>query len=300
MKRRMRRLRRGIKSYKLELIIIGLVFGVMFICMMHHSNSFIALMNYFINEDAHSILSAEAKTFNVHPIIFIVFRSFYYGNPFDNIIIWSTNLFQLLLPFLAGLAAFSFYESHVNINKFIYYRKRNYRIEILKKINLSASKIAFAIYIAYLLFYFICVIFGKKPTWSDYPTNLLPRSLLLDILGNNFYIDSSILYWLLEGTIRFFFVPYVYGVFSCFISVCFGSAKKGYYGTCIYYISLCAIASVLSLFKDPYQLSMYINPSVIMASGTYELKTIPLLICSGLPLYLSTILLCINKKVIYD
>ena len=208
-------------------------------------------------------------------------------------IIFSTTLFQLCITFIAGIGGIMFAQRFRGIEKMKYYRYDSSR-SAFYRLSLSASfKWALAIFAGYLVVWAIFSLIAPAPDPTFYQE--IPRTLFLDILGNDFYFEHTSLYWLLEGMVRFLWVPFTYAFFTCALVLTDLDYKLIYLVPNLYYIIMTAFSStILSMFSD--ELALCLNPSVIMASGSYELSTISLLIPTLIPLLCAFIIAGYNLR----
>ena len=199
---------------------------------------------------------------------------------FDYTIIFGTNLAQIFVPALASVAGICFYKHFHSVFQMSLYRVRKYDIYLLKEISVYAGKMALAFFVAYLLFY---VFTG--------------RELLLDILGDNFYYEHTYLYYILDGVVRFLYMPFVYAFLSCSLAVVCRSEKQVFLLSNIYYYGMTIVG--FATYMSWGQASLYINPSVIMASGSYyDINTWLLLLNNFIPVLFSLGLLFAGRKTV--
>lgn len=290
-----------LKKYKIEIILFIVTFSIMLIALYLDHNVFIALYKYLTDTSAKESLTVFIESTSIFPpIIYLLLRPFITNQPFDHLIIWGTNFFQLLISFLSSIACYIFAQNHININQMKYYRKKKMFKTVLLEILKCSFKIAFSIFLGYFCFYLISIIGGIRPTPSLYQSGILPRTLFLDWLGNDFYFNFAELYWILEGIIRFFLVPFQYAFISCVLFIFTRSIKYSYILCNSYYVFLSAILGAVDVFSFPFKLDKYLDPSVIMASGSYDLATLPLLFYSFLPFFVCLILLHIFRRKVYE
>ena len=211
---------------------------------------------------------------------------------FDYTIIFGTNLAQIFVPALASVAGICFYKHFHSVFQMSLYRVRKYDIYLLKEISVYAGKMALAFFVAYLLFYvFIYNLSGGA--LMEYTG----RELLLDILGDNFYYEHTYLYYILDGVVRFLYMPFVYAFLSCSLAVVCRSEKQVFLLSNIYYYGMTIVG--FATYMSWGQASLYINPSVIMASGSYyDINTWLLLLNNFIPVLFSLGLLFAGRKTV--
>ena len=211
---------------------------------------------------------------------------------FDTTMIFGTNLAQIFVPALASVAGIYFYRHFHSSFLMKFYRVEKYNIYLLKEICVYAGKMALAFFAAYLLYYVFVYHISNQP-FMDYAG----RELLLDILGDSFYDAHTYLYYLLDGMVRFLFMPFVYAFLSCTLAVVCKSEKQVFLLSNIYYygMTIVGFATYMSLGN----VSLYLNPSVIMASGSYnDINTWLLLLNNSVPVLLSLGLLFARRKAV--
>lgn len=211
---------------------------------------------------------------------------------FDYMIIFGTNYFQLLLPCITSLAGVFIFIRNKTIYNYSIYRNKIYKNYLKSEILRNSLLFSITIFLSYITF-FVLIFYITKGKNTDY----LTRTLFIDIIGNSFYYNHTHLYYFLDGCIRFLLIPFVYSFFSSTVALLCQSMKKMLFMSNIYYYGMCAIGFVFYfLFGD---IALYINPSVIMASGSYSyINTLLLLLFSMVPIVIGGFLLKNKEK--YD
>lgn len=267
-------------------LIFMLVFAI------NETNIFIILKNYLLDTDFRDNywIVEGGKYVGFNPLKVIINVLGEYNWKFDYIIIWGTNFFQTLIPIFASIAGFLFYRDFHSIYKNIIYRIKNYRSFIVKEISVKSLKISLSIFSAYISFFLIILIITKGEL-----NNTITRELFLDILGKEFYSDHTYLYYLLDGFVRFFLIPFIYSFFSCSISMFLKTKKQVLFAPILYYFGLSVVAVFTGYLIG--HLSIYINPITIMISGSYnDINTYYLTFINILPILISVIVLKRNFK----
>lgn len=291
---------RYIRKLKIEASIFAIILFISILSVLFDTNSFAVIYRYLTFEPVRLATDMVAKENNLSTFIYLLNYSLSIGKPLDVVIIWGTFMFQLILPFIATIGVFRFYKKHTGINKLIYYRKQNY-IQSIRKLALNESiRISLSIFSAYLMILVFYRLVGTTPVQEYYSIGNMPRTIFLDWLGNSFYYDFPFFYWSLEGLARFLLFPFIYSYCACILSVVVLSAKKSYLIVNLYYVIASAIFGGISLIGLPFQLDLYLNPSVILASGSYDLKTLPLLLGTILPLLWVEIIFYKKRVFLYD
>lgn len=211
---------------------------------------------------------------------------------FESTIIFGTNLAQIFVPVLASVAGIYFYRRFHSVFDMVFYRVKKYDDFLIKEIAVYAGKMALAFFVAYLLFYAFVYNISNGSLMDN-----AGRELLLDILGDSFYNNHTYLYYILDGIIRFLFMPFVYAFLSCTLAVACKSEKQVFLLSNIYYYGMTIVG--FATYMSWGELSLYINPSVIMASGSYyDINTWLLLLNNSVPVLISFVLLYVRRKAV--
>ncbi len=192
---------------------------------------------------------------------------------FDTKIIFSTQLFQLFIPLYGVLAGICFYRERRTVYRFEYFRNCRYRRMIFLKAVKHSVCAALSVFVPYMLFViFMRIATGADPRWFG----CMSRTLFDDVLPEGFYLRHIFAYYVLEGSVRFFLIPSVYAVFSEAAVLISPGFKTAAAAPVLYYYGLSAIG--FALYWIIPQVSLYVNPSVIMAAGSYSDINTPLII----------------------
>lgn len=232
--------------------------------------------NFFAGtENAKELANVEPSVINI--IKHVLSNAQY---TLDVSIIFGTRWFQILIPLFAIMSGVVFYNSYNTVMNFEFYRKTKYRPTVFGSVLKNSLKIAVAIFLAYLIFLlFINNIATSGWMGSD------ERSFFSDILGNRFFIEHTLLYFVLEGIVRFLLIPFAYATLAQSIVLLGKDLKEVIAAPILYYYGLSAVGYAASIIV-PW-LAIYINPSVIMASGTYDnYSSIILILVNLIPLFI--------------
>lgn len=223
--------------------------------------------------------SVKAMEFTLWSASLYFFNDAIKHSSIDATIIFSTIYFQLLLPIISSLAGYFFYQKYNSIYKMILYRAGTFRDNVIKSIHIESFKIALSIFTAYLILLFFVSI-------SPINNSVIEgsRTFLLDYLGVNFFIHHTLLYFLIEGFFRFFIYPYILAFFACSLVLLNLNSKAVYITPILYYYGLSLLMHSLSFVFG--QITIYLNPTTIMSSGDYTIRSIPLIIGTFLPFYI--------------
>lgn len=200
---------------------------------------------------------------------------------FDFSMIFSAYFFQLIIPLFAVVSGIAFYKIYNTIFQFKAYKSRKrYRFQLLFEMFKHSSKLSLAMYIPYLIFLLFI---------NSVSTELVSgagRTLFSDLLGSEFYLTHTVLHFVLEGFILFFLMPFVYSMLAQSIVVLNLSVKEVVAAPLVYYYGFSALG--FALYTIVPNVSLYLNPSVLMASGSYDyFNTIGLILVNMVPLFIA-------------
>lgn len=268
----MKSLFKTMKNYK-KYIVLSLVYLlIMIICMFLETNILTLLFHFFSNNTYRDKIMNIYNDYNLIAcfikLIYNLFSNFEWS--IDYIIIWSTNIFQFSLPFVAILGFLWEEES-----------KKSHNMMISIK---CATKMASSTFIAYIIFYLLVIIICRGH-FSTY----ISRSFLCDIFGKSFYYNHAYVYYLIDGFVKFFLMTFIYSYCGSLMSVSLNNESKIYFCYYLPIIYFCfSIISTLLVYVIG-DISMYLSPLTIMIAGSYfNISTpiiilvnfIPALICS--------------------
>lgn len=206
----------------------------------------------------------------------------------EGLFVWSTELYQILLPIIVSVSCFATFNQKETINHYIYPRKKKYRTFVFEDVLKKSIAMAFSVYIGFVIIWVINHFLYTHMIDPQHPG----RSLLSDILGKRFFIENTFLYFLLEGAIRFFFMPFIYSFFANACAYVVNKGWKAYLASNLYYFVLAIVGFVLLVIgSEAGRVAIYITPSVIMSSGDYEFSTYIILLTNSLPLLIGSFIL---------
>lgn len=270
---------------KTNIIIFLICIFVMFYCLVSQTNLFEILYMYLFDSDFRSNFGmAESNIqqhYNLFGVIVNVLTDFSWE--FDTSLIFSTNLFQIFLPLLCSISGISF-AYYINTLYPLEMYRYNTKKTIIKKIFFHTLNCAVCFLYSYIIIYLIVLLLTQGQL-----NGTVTRNLFNEIFGFNLFLRNPYIYFIIEGLIRFFLMPFVYVFFSCTIALVFASYKKVLFSTNLYYFGVSAIAFGLSYLTSK---SIYINPTSIMVVGSLNnVNTTLLLIFSCIPLWISLLIL---------
>lgn len=210
---------------------------------------------------------------------------------FDYIMIFGTNSFQVIMPFLCVITGVRYHNKFYTVDKLKMYRFKKIKYYLSSTMLKQAFLTSIFIFLSFVLYYLFCLKLANAPIMED-----MRRDLFADIFGSSFYYNHLYLYYFLEGIIKFFVVPFVLTILSL-CSVLFLKKRKVVFTAMpLFYYGMAICAFVIALYNDT--ISMYLNPTSIMASGTFiEFSTILLFIPYFIMILLSIFLVIyyVNK-----
>ena len=281
-----------LKDNMFYVVIFIICIIIMILYTLNQTNVFSICKNFIFNSNFRenfSLAESEIKIqYNLVDVFVYVISDYMWR--FDYMIIFGTNLFQLILPFFTATAGLYFYKKYNTLYKMSLTRVINFKSFIKKEILNDSLKMAITMFTSYMcLFLILYIICGGK--FMDY----MGRELYLDILGHGFYDKHVYLYYIMDGFARFFFMPFVYTYFACTVATIFSSKKSVFFISNIYYYGLAVIA--FGLYNIIGQKAIYLNPTVIMASGSYtHVNTLLLFLINVIPILASYIYLTYYNK----
>lgn len=226
--------------------------------------------------DLGRFLNADANAFDI--FLVVIKHS---SRTFDYDIVWSTRIFQIIIPLFSIICGIDFYKKYHTIYKFSSHKNKSYPKLLVKKIMGNACLLSACLYTAYFVFLIAMFIVS-----NGHVSGQLVRELFLDWFGEKFYLGNEVIYFLVEGFLRFFIIPFVY---SCFAQSCvlvFKHLKHVIAVPLLYYYGLTAVGFALLNYYPNF--ALYINPVIIMASGDHTgINTCFIILSNLMPLYIS-------------
>lgn len=252
---------------------------IMFFCTFLDTNVVKIISKYFSNETFKNEIMIIYNNFNfiscLFEIVVDIIKNYEWN--FDYIIIWSTNIFQISLPFLAIFGFFNYKNC-----------KNNDKLSFKKLAKKDSIKAAICVFIAYLIFFLLIIIIcqGKHSTY-------ITRQFLSDILGDKFYFNHIYLYYLIDGFIKYFIMSYIYIYSGSLLSYTFNDIINNKNVLCYYFIIIYFFLSIVStiLVYIIGDMAIYSGPHSIMIAGTFlNISSLIMFAVNLLPLIISCIL----------
>lgn len=253
---------------KIYFILFIIFLFIMFLCTLYELNLFELIKQYYFN---------NIKT---KPLLLFLKEKISENNyGFDYIIIWGTNIFQCIIPFFGIISIYLLQDALKNFN--------------LKKVFLSAFKISMTVFCAYLIYYLSMIYLFNGTTNSN-----ISGELFLDIFGKNFYYSNVYFYYILDGLIKFLFIPFIYIVFGIILNQIISKKVICSYLLIIYYYGISLFALMLKEFIG--NIAIYFNPSTIAYINIYtNINTVFLLFTNLFPIFISLFLYFLKIKKCY-
>lgn len=209
---------------------------------------------------------------------------------FDVSVIFGTVWFQVIIPLFSVISGIEFYNSFHSIIQIKIHNKKRYRTAIIKEIISNALKLASSIFISY--FVFLVIVFFIENTGR---LGADGRTMFSDLFGNGLYVNHTFIYFILEGLVRFLLIPFVYAILSQSIVLLGKDLKEVIAAPILYYYGLSAVGYALYLIFPT--ISIYLNPSVIMASGSYDSFNSMIMIgINSIPLVVGFIIIYVRTR----
>ncbi len=256
------------------------ILSIFFLSLLFEAGIFYAAYRYVFGENYRNEIM---KIYHYSHLenIFLLMRDWWmnFEWKFDYIMVWSTNIFQLLFPLFSI------------IGSILYFSKK--RDENVKSILIFSLKLSFPIFFAYFVF-FIFIFFITDGNCTNYIT----RTLFLDLLGQSFYNNHIYLYYFMNGSICFLFIPFIYIASGIFISSLFKNKIQVYYYFIILYLFLTInTGTLIDLFGDQF---LYLDPSSILLAGSYQSVSTPFLLFLNVMILSSSLYFYKRKKSVYE
>ncbi|MGL5540549.1 MAG: hypothetical protein ACRDBX_02815 [Erysipelotrichaceae bacterium] len=236
-------------------------------------------LNFFGNNETTVGLVIEPTVFNIMKSVVSNLQF-----TFDVSVIFGTVWFQIIIPLFATISGISFYQIYHSNFKLKIIRKTSYRQSVEREILSNSFKLASIIFAAYFVFLCFSYIVSTPGFLGS-----SERTMFSDLFGNSLFSNHTFFYFILEGLVRFFLIPFAYATLTQAVAVLDTSLKEVIAAPILYYYGLSAVG--FALYMVVPELSIYINPSVIMASGSYDqFNTILLILINMLPFFIGMFL----------
>lgn len=285
-------MKKFLKNNKTYIFIFLVCFFIMMLSALRQTNIFEIVCKFIFDSDYRENFTLAESNIKTSISLFDVIKQVLinYSWKFDYLLIFGTNLFQVLLPCIVSICGVMFFNNYNTIYNFSIYRGTKYKYFIKRSIRNESLKMALSVFLSFMLYYLIMLLLTHG-SLSSY----MGRTLFLDILGENFYNNFTYLYYIMDGLVRFFLIPFIYSYLSCFLAIYLKTQKQVFFCSNIYYYGLSIVG--FGLYYLIGDLAIYINPSVIMASGTYNnVNTILLFLIHLIPLFVCYFILKRNSS----
>lgn len=285
-----------IHQNKKYIYISVIVFLVMFLMLINDTNFFSQLFRAITDSSfrAHFFLDLEnPDAWSIKPtiwnfIVYFIQHEMFWG--FDYGVIMPKSIFQVLIPIFSVVGAIDFYRYKNSLGKLDFYRQKKSKKHMYSKMSKYAIKVSVALFVSYIV-YLIFVYMTALPGH----TGSIQRSFLEDVLPTGFYNKHMFLYFVIEGWLQFFLIPYVYTMFAEACSFIVNDIKMVIASPLVYYYALAAFGSALYAFSP--MLSIYFNPTVIMAPGSFtQYNSILMILINMIPLFLALIIMRVKYE----
>ena len=151
-----------IKQNKIYIIIFFICFMIMILSALNETNIFNIVGNFIFNSDYRENFTLAESTIKTDINLFQVIKQVLsnYSWKFDYILIFGTNFFQILLPFIVSIIGVSFYNEYNTIYNFSIHKQKSYSKFIKNNIIKKSLKMSATMFLAFLMFYvfFSCCI----------------------------------------------------------------------------------------------------------------------------------------------
>lgn len=205
---------------------------------------------------------------------------------FDYHMAHGTMIADYLVPIIAIFAGLNLHKRLRSTFALSAFRKGNYRQALITDVLKESCRTSLAVFIPYLIYLLFVYVFTMDGTaeLGAY------KYFLSDLLGERFFYDHVQLYYLIEGTIRFFFVPFAYSCMGQAVAICLQSRKYIILEPIILYFDLTALMGVQNTVNA---VTVYFNPIMIMTNQVIRgynsillmMFTFGVLVLSGLAIW---------------
>jgi hypothetical protein len=260
--------------YKRKVLFIGILLGVYTTMIFSLLSDNLAYLHLFItNGDFRNSLSQEFSG----PIAFFIHGLTQTVWAFDYSVIFGTYFFQFLIPFISVIATTSYWRRFRSVGVMSYSRSASFKRCLWQDSFSATSWISFACFLGFFLFWLTCIFISKGAINQE-----VTRPLFSDWFGESFYGNHRYLYMLLEGVVRFFFVPLIYGIFGIGLLLLDSDNKVYLIGPLLYYYGWSIVGMTIMSY---HPIGLYLTPTVLMASGDYyAIQTVTILFTNAIPL----------------
>lgn len=241
--------------------------------------------NFFINKANPALINTKPTIINV---LIDIFSGQYY---FDELMAFGPRFFQIIIPLFAVIPAIQFYKYFHSVYQMRFFKEKQYQKFVFQQITYQSLKLALSIFSAYFIF-LIIVQFVSDPTLNQ---DSIARHFLLDIFGDDLILKYKFVYYLIEGSIRFFMIPFAYSFLAQTSVLYFDNLKEIVAVPIVYYYLLTFIGYGFAVFQN--NLYLYFSPAVIMSNGSFTgIHSILLILINMLPLFIGIILIVRKTK----
>lgn len=285
-------MKKFIKKNKVYIFVSIICLLIMLFFALNETNVFHIIKEYIFNPDYRDNYSLAESNVKINMSLMQVIKSVLtnYKWEYDYMLIWGTNVFQTLLPFLIAISGINFYKKYQTIWKSSLYRNNNHAKFLFKEIFKESLKLSLSILCSYFIFYILCIFISKGMTNPS-----ITRTLFIDIIGEKFYYNYTYLYYLLDGVTKFFITPMIYSFFVCSISLKFKNLKQVCLIPVILYFGLSLFSTILYYIIGDY--AIYFSPATIIVSGAYDtVNTLLIFMFDFILIFISIVFIRRNVK----
>ena len=206
-----------------------------------------------------------------------VTRAEYFGLifPFHNYVVDGFSLLQLILPIFSMLIVIPFLNSKKML-LFTYTRDNSYNRALITNIAKTVLVGATVLFSAYLVFMMIGLILLPISADADFS-----RELFSDILGPDFYSDFTVLYYVLEGFLKYFVFTVVYALFAIAVSFL---TSNNYYAIIVPFAYYAVLAILIAVVGSAFGIDlMFLSPTYTVLANSRPYMSIVFVLAPLLP-----------------
>ncbi|MBW9212435.1 MULTISPECIES: hypothetical protein [Terrabacteria group] len=181
---------------------------------------------------------------------------------FNHNVVMGVMMYQIILPLALGVLTYHFYKWFREIGKMEMVRFKTKKRYLIHKISQESFYFSLFLYVAFILYYFLVLWLTKGRV-----ANEVTREILLDWFGKSLILNHPYFYFFLEGTVKFFVIPYIWGMIAGFLSLISIQKYQSLLTIPIVFTGLEFISLALKTKLPNFYI--YLNPKSILVSGDY-------------------------------
>ena len=208
----------------------------------------------------------------------------FYNYPSDGF-----SMIQLILPVFPMLFVIPFLNLKKNL-VFSYPRIKSYKRAVLQTVSKHLLYGCFVLFFSYLIFLLIGVALLPMT-----PNPGVPGELFSEFLGENFYQNHMLLYFVLEGFIKYFIFPFIYGLLAIAISFL---TPKNYLCILIPIAYYAVLAVCVAILESAFRIDiLFLSPTYTVVASSRPYTNIFVVLAPLLPPLMFSIAVIVRDMV---